>query len=313
MKLKDWTAFVLLGLIWGSSFLWIKIGVENITPFVLVTLRISFGLLGLLVVMAVQRQSFPRDRNTILKYVFMGIFNLVLPFLLITWGETQIDSSMAAILNGAQPLFVIVIAHFWLHDEKITLPRLGGLLIGFIGVVVLVAQDFKPGSLQGNILGQLAVVLAAISYATALTFSRKYLRGTKPVVQSTMILVVGAMIMWTLTPVASRPLVLPSTPLTWLAVIWLGLLGLCIAYLLFFYLNNAWGPTRASLVTYVFPIVGVFLGIIFLNEQPSWNMVIGSLLVVGGIVVVNLRPRAKLSAKTEVTIAPAAERQDQPA
>jgi drug/metabolite transporter (DMT)-like permease len=293
MKLKEWGAFVVLGLIWGSSFLWIKIGVENITPFVLVTLRISFGLVGLLVVMAVQRQSFPRDRNTIFKYIFMGVFNLVIPFLLITWGETKIDSSMAAILNGAQPLFVIVIAHFWLHDEKITLPRFGGLIIGFIGVVVLVAQDFNPGTLQGDVWGQLAVVLAAISYATALTFSRKYLRGTKPVVQSTMILVVGAIIMWTLTPITNRPIVLPSTPLTWIAVIWLGLLGLCIAYLLFFYLNNAWGPTRASLVTYIFPIVGVFLGIIFLNEQPGWNMVIGSLLVIGGIVVVNLRPRAK--------------------
>jgi drug/metabolite transporter (DMT)-like permease len=293
MKLKEWGAFVVLGLIWGSSFLWIKIGVEDITPFVLVTLRISFGLIGLLVVMALTRQSFPRDRNTILKYIFMGVFNLVLPFLLITWGETKIDSSMAAILNGAQPLFIIVIAHFWLHDEKITLPRLGGLIIGFIGVVVIVAQDLKPGSQPIDVLGQLAVVLAAISYATALTFSRKYLRGTKPVVQSTMILVIGAIIMWTLTPVTTHPTVLPSTPLTWIAVIWLGLLGLCIAYLLFFYLNNVWGPTRASLVTYIFPIVGVFLGIIFLNEQPSWNMVIGSLLVVGGIIVVNLRPRAK--------------------
>jgi drug/metabolite transporter (DMT)-like permease len=292
MKIKEWSAFVLLGLIWGSSFLWIKIGVENITPFVLVTLRISFGLMGLLVVMFWQRQAFPRDRNTILKYIFMGVFNLVIPFLLITWGETKIDSSLAAILNGAQPLFIIVIAHFWLHDEKITLPRLGGLIIGFIGVVVLVAQDFGSG-IHGDMLGQLAVVLAAISYATALVFSRKYLRGTKPVVQSTMILVVGAIIMWTFTPVVSRPMVLPSTPLTWLAVIWLGLLGLCIAYLLFFYLNNAWGPTRASLVTYIFPVVGVFLGIIFLNEQPSWNMIIGSLLVIGGIVVVNLRPRAK--------------------
>ncbi len=296
MKLKEWAAFGLLGLIWGSSFLWIKIGVENITPFVLVTLRISFGLLGLLVVMALQRQSFPRDRNTILKYIFMGVFYVVLPFLLITWGETKIDSSMAAILNGAQPLFVIVIAHFWLHDEKITLPRLGGLIIGFIGVIVLVAQDFKPGNLQGDVLGQLAVVGAAISYATGLIFSRKYLRGTKPVVQSTMILVVGAIIMWTLAPITSRPLDLPSTLLTWIAVIWLGLLGLCIAYLLFFYLNNAWGPTRASLVTYIFPIVGVFLGIIFLNEQPSWNMVIGSLLVVGGIVIVNLKPRVKTEA-----------------
>ncbi len=301
MKLKEWGAFVLLGLIWGSSFLWIKIAVENITPFMLVTLRVSFGLLGLLLVMAIQRQHFPRDRATIMKFAFMGVFNTVIPFHLITWGETRIESSLASILNAAVPLFVIVIGHFWLRDEKITGPRLAGLIIGFVGVVVLVLQDFNPRTLQGNIVGQLAVLLATLSYAVALVFSRKYLRGTKPVVQSTMILTVATLIMWIATPVIDRPLVLPSTPVTWIAVIWLGVLGLCIAYLLFFYLNNVWGPTRASLVTYVFPVVGVFLGMIFLNEALTWNMIIGSVLVVGGIVVVNRRPRLK----TETVAAPA--------
>ena len=301
MKLKEWGAFVLLGLIWGSSFLWIKIAVENITPFMLVTLRVSFGLLGLLLVMAIQRQHFPRDRATIMKFAFMGMFNTVIPFLLITWGETRIDSSLASILNAAVPLFVIVIGHLWLRDEKITGPRLAGLITGFVGVMVLVLQDFNPRTLQGDIVGQLAVLLATLSYAVALVFSRKYLRGTKPVVQSTMILTVATLIMWVATPVIDRPLVLPSTPVTWIAVIWLGVLGLCIAYLLFFYLNNVWGPTRASLVTYVFPVVGVFLGIIFLNEVLTWNMIIGSVLVVGGIVVVNRRPRLK----TETVAAPA--------
>jgi drug/metabolite transporter (DMT)-like permease len=289
MKLKEWGAFVALGLIWGSSFLWIKIAVENVTPFVLVTLRVSFGLLGLLVVMVAQRQSLPRNRRTILKFVFMGIVNTVIPFLLITWGETKIDSSLASILNGTVPLFTIVIAHFWLRDEKITGPRLAGLILGFVGVVVLVAQDFNPSALQGNLLGQLAVLAAAISYAVALTFSRRYLRNTKPVVQSTMILVVATAAMWIVTPVADRTVVLPSTPLAWLAITWLGVLGLCIAYLLFFYLNNVWGPTRASLVTYVFPVVGVVLGIIFLNEALTWNMVVGSALVVCGILVVNFK------------------------
>ena len=96
----------------------------------------------------------------------------------------------------------------------------------------------------------------------------------------------------------------PATPLTWIAVIWLGVLGLCVAYLLFFYLNNAVGPTRASLVTYVFPVVGVVLGIIFLSEPLTWNMIIGSILVVGGIVVVNRKPRVKTEVKTEVAVAP---------
>ena len=300
MKLKEWGAFSLLGLIWGSSFLWIKIGVESITPVMLVTLRVSFGLLALLVVMAAQRQAFPRDRSTLLKYVFMGVFNLVIPFLLITWGETKIDSSLASILNAATPLFVIIIAHFWLHDEKITLARLGGLLMGFAGVVVLVLQNLKPGG-QSDIWGELAVLLATVSYAVALVFSRRQLRGTKPVVQSTMILVVASALMWIIMPVADRPLAFPATPLTWIAVIWLGVLGLCVAYLLFFYLNNVWGPTRASLVTYVFPVVGVALGIIFLSEPLTGNMIVGSILVVGGIAVVNRKPRAT----AEATVAPA--------
>ena len=230
------------------------------------------------------------------------VFNVVVPFLLITWGETHIDSSLAAILNATTPLFVIVIAHFGLHDEKITVPRLAGLLVGFVGVIVLVSRDFRPEALQSDLLGQLAVLLAALSYAVALIFSRRQLRNAKPVVQSTMILVFATAIMWVVTPVVERPLVLPTQPLAWLAVLWLGVLGLCVAYLLFFWLNNVWGPTRASLVTYIFPVVGVFLGIIFLNEVPDWNMVIGSALVVAGIVVVNL----KLRASPAVSIAPAA-------
>lgn len=302
MKLKEWVAFTVLGLLWGSSFLWIKIAVENVSPFVVVALRVSFGLISLLAVMYWQRQSIPRDRSTLLKYLFMGVFNVVVPFLLITWGETHIDSSLAAILNATTPLFVIVIAHFALHDEKITGPRLLGLIVGFVGVVVLVAQDFDPRALQSDLLGQLAVLLAAASYAVALVFSRRQLRNVRPVVQSTMILMFATAIMWVITPVVERPVALPAQPLAWVAVLWLGVLGLCAAYLLFFWLNNVWGPTRASLVTYVFPVVGVVLGVIFLAEPLNWNMVLGSALVVGGIVVVNRKPRV---GHTAVAAAPA--------
>jgi drug/metabolite transporter (DMT)-like permease len=291
MKIKEWAAFTVLGLLWGSSFLWIKIAVENVSPFVVVALRVAFGLISLLAVMYWQRQAIPRDRPTLLKYLFMGVFNVVVPFLLITWGETHIDSSLAAILNATTPLFVIVIAHFALHDEKITGPRLLGLIVGFVGVVVLVAQDFDPRALQSDLMGQLAVLLAAASYAVALVFSRRQLRNVRPVVQSTMILMFATAIMWVITPVVERPVALPAQPLAWVAVLWLGVLGLCAAYLLFFWLNNVWGPTRASLVTYVFPVVGVVLGVVFLNEALNWNMVFGSALVVGGIVVVNRKPR----------------------
>lgn len=298
MKLKEWGAFWLLGLIWGSSFLWIKVAVEEIGPFTLVAFRLLFGLIGLLVVVRLLGQALPRDRRTILAYVFMGVFQTALPFTLISWGETRIDSGLASILNGTMPLFVIVIAHFWLHDEKITLSRVVGLIVGFIGVVVLVSRDLGPQGIQGNLWGQVAVLAASISYATAVTFSRRYLRGQPPVVQSTMILLVAGVLLWLTAPVVERPFQPPALPITWLAVAWLGLLGSCIAYLLFFYLINAWGATRASVVTYVFPVIGLILGILFLGEVADWRLLAGSLLVVAGIAVVNLRVRLRPRAAT---------------
>ena len=294
MKLKEWSAFALLGLVWGSSFLWIKIAVEEIGPFTLVAFRLLFGLVGLLIIMRLRKQSFPRDRKTLLAFLFMGVFNTALPFTLISWGETKIDSSLASILNGTVPLFTIIIAHFWLHDDKITLPRIAGLIVGFAGIVVLVSRDLGPaGVFNGDILGQLAVLAASLCYATAITFSRRHLRGQPPLVQATMVILIADTLLWLTTPIVERPLHVPILPITWFALAWLGLLGSCLAYLLFFYLINAWGPTRASLVTYVFPVIGLLLGIIFLGEIADWRLMIGSLLVVAGIVVVNLKVRFK--------------------
>lgn len=287
-KIKEWSAFVLLGLVWGSSFLWIKVAVGEIGPFTLVAFRLLFGLLGLLVIMWMQKQSFPRNRRVLLALLFMGAVNTAVPITLVSWGETKIDSGLASILNGTVPLFTIVIAHFWLHDEKITLPRILGLIVGFLGVVVLVSRDIDLEGLHGSILGQLAVISAAICYATATTFSRRHLRGQSPVVQSTVMLLIGDLLMWTVTPLVEIKLI-PTLPITWFAIVWLGLLGSGLAYMLFFYLINNWGPTRASLVSYTFPVIGLFLGILFLNEVADWRLFVGSLLVVGGVAVVNLK------------------------
>lgn len=291
MKLKEWGAFALLGLIWGSSFLWIKIAVGEIGPFVLVAFRLTFGLLGLLALVFWQKQSLPRERNVLLAFLFLGLFQTAVPFVLISWGETHIDSALAAILDATVPLFTIVIAHFWLHDEKITLPRAAGLVVGFVGIVVLMSRDLGIAALRDNVWGQVAVLVACVSYAVASTFSRRYLRDQPPLVQSTMILLVGSAVIWGITPAVERPLVLPALPITWLALAWLGLLGSCLAYLLYFYLLNTWGATRTTVVTYVFPVIGLLLGILFLHEKLDWRLAVGSLLVMAGIGVVNWKPR----------------------
>jgi len=285
--MREWIAFVLLGTIWGSSFLWIKIAVGEIGPAAVGAFRLLFGLLGLAGAAWVTRQSFRRLRAYLPAYLFMGLFNTALPFVLIPWAETRIDSALAAILNATTPLFAIVIAHYWLSDEKITLTRAAGLVTGFVGVTVLVSRDFGPQGVHGSIWGQLAMLGASASYALAATFSRRHLRGHPPLAQAAMVVLIADAITWAVVPIMDRPLLFPHSGLTWFALAWLGLLGSCVAYLLYFYLINAWGATRTSLVTYIFPVVGLLLGIIFLNEAADWRLIVGSALVVGGIAVVN--------------------------
>lgn len=290
MKLREWGAFGLLGLVWGSSFLWIKIAVQEIGPFTLVGFRLLFGVLGLLAVAAVRRPTLPRDGRTWRVLLFLGLINTALPFVLISWGEQFIDSAVASILNGTVPLFTLVIAHLFLHDDRITLARVLGLVTGFAGVVVLMSRDLEPEGLRGNLLGQGAVLAAAISYAVASVYARRNLRGVQPLVQALVPLLSADAVAWLAVPFVEWPLQIPALPMTWLALLWLGLLGSCLAYLLYFYLLHALGPTRATMVTYVFPVVGLILGVVFLGERADWNLALGALLISASIGVVNWRP-----------------------
>ena len=303
MRLREWGMFLLLGLIWGSSFLWIKVALGNngdpflgialpsttqaFSPLLLVTMRLAFGLAGLAVLMLVRGAPLPRDPRTLGICAVVGFFNTALPFVLITWGETRIASSLASILNGTVPLFSIVIAHFALHDERMTTGRILGLCVGFIGVVVLVGGE--SGEQPGSVWGELAVAGAALSYAGAASYTRRYLRGLSPISQSFTTLVFAEIYLAVAVLIAERQVHWPTHRLMWTATAWLGILGSCVAYILYFSLINAWGATRASLVTYVFPVVGLALGILVLGERPQWNLFAGTALVAAGIVTVNGR------------------------
>ncbi len=290
MNVREWGAFWLLGLLWGSSFLWIKIAVAEMPPFAVAAFRLAFGLAGLLVVVAVQKQSLPRDLRRLRLYLVAGALQSAVPFALIAWGETRIESGLAAILNGTTPLFTILIAHLWLADERITPSRMLGLSVGFAGVIVLGSRDIGPGGLQGTAWGQVALLAASLSYAAAATFARRYLRGEPPLVQATMVVLIGDGLLWASVAATEHPLHVSGAPILWIALAWLGLLGSCMAYLLYFYLINAWGATRTSLVAYVFPVVGLVLGLVFLGERLTWHLALGSLLILAGIAVVGRKP-----------------------
>jgi drug/metabolite transporter (DMT)-like permease len=286
LKTKDWAAFILLGLIWGSSFLWIKLAVQEIGPLLLVALRLLFGILTLLAVVAVFRPAWPRDRQTWLALSFLGLINNAIPYTLISWGEQYIDSSVASILNSSTPLFTMVIAHVFLTDDRVNRTRLLGLLLGFAGIVILFTRGGDI-NLTGSLAGKLAVLLAVVSYAFASVFARRTTQGMHPAMQAVVPLLGADLLIWGLAPAVEAPLILPRLPITWLAVAWLGILGVAVAYFLFFYLLHSVGPTRTVLVTYVFPLVGVALGVIFLGEHLDWRLALGAALVVGSIALVN--------------------------
>lgn len=294
MRLKHWIVFVLLGLIWSSSFLWIKIGVQEIGPMALVAFRMLFGALTALSIAAFMKVKWPRDPRTWGIFAILGPTSLAIPIFFISWGEQTIDSAVASILNATVPLFTLVIAHYWLHDDRITAQKTVGLLVGFAGVVVLMSKDLLASE-HSSVIGQAAVILASLFYAGSAVFARKYTQHVAGLARGALPLVTATIFMWILGPLAERPFEFPSLALTWIAALWLGILGSGLAMIMFYYLIHEIGPTRATLVTYLFPVGGVILGVLFLNELLSWQLLAGTVLIILSLAAVNWRPRAALS------------------
>jgi drug/metabolite transporter (DMT)-like permease len=164
----------------------------------------------------------------------------------------------------------------------------GGLITGFLGVVLLMLPSIQGGWSE-NLLGQGACLLATVLYAYAAVFGRKKTGGLPPVMQSFLQLSFGSIIIWIMTFAIEGVPVMPSKPITWVALLWLGLLGSCLAYIFYFDLLHKIGPTRISLVTYIPPLVGVLLGILFLDEPFFWQAIVGALLILSGISIVNIK------------------------
>ncbi|HLY28576.1 MAG TPA: EamA family transporter [Aggregatilineales bacterium] len=294
--------FGLLSLVWGSSFLLIKIGVSDpqINAFTLVSARLGSAAVAFAITLIVLRKKVPQDAKTLLSLVAVGIINTAIPFVLITSGEQTIDSGLAGVLNGTVPLFSFVIAHVALTDDKMNTRKLFGLIAGFAGVVMLALQGSSAGHTSNPLLGQLEVLIAAVSYAFAAVLIRRNLRHVDPLMTAGGSLIVGAITVIVVTLVTGQ--VLPNLAAlqsgTLPAILWLGLINTFVAYILYFTLIANWGASRATLVTYTMPPTSLLLGVLFEGERPGLLVLLGALLIVGGVVLANLRkpsPKAPIS------------------
>lgn len=293
MTWADWLLLIALSVVWGGSFFFAKVAVAELPPLTVVLARVGLAAAALLPVLWLTRQALPRDRGTWAAFFGMGILNNLIPFCLIVWGQTRIGSGLAAILNATTPLFTVLVAHVLTADEKITPKRLAGVLLGLAGVVVLIGPQVL-GGLGGEVTAQIAILGAALSYAFAGIFGRRF-RRLPPMVTATGQVGATSLMMLPIVCLVDRPWTLPMpSGTTWLSLIGLALLSTSLAYVLYFKLLARVGATNTVLVTLLIPPSAMLLGHFVLGEVLSGRAWMGMALIALGLVAIDGRLFAKL-------------------
>ncbi|WP_179213336.1 DMT family transporter [Ekhidna lutea] len=283
MKIKNIHLLLLLASFWGPSFLFIKIAVEEVPPVMLAALRIGTGALILNLLLLLQKNRLPLNIDFWKKTFIAGFFAQAFPFIMINWGEQYVDSSLASILNGLVPIFTIVLAHFMIADEKLSGQKLKGVILGFLGLIVLVLPNIIEG-VEGSFWGIIAITSAALSYGIGLAYIRKHLVNI-PSFQAPAAQLLSVSIY--LIPLAF--FMYPSFDFAVLqtqtisSIMILGVFGTAIAFVVYFKLIERSSAGYASLVTYLMPIYGVVLGVTILDEVLTVWTLLGAMLILLGI------------------------------
>ena len=295
MDWRNWLSLIILSILWGGSFFFVEIAVQDLPTFTIVVCRVVLAALILNLVMVMQGQHMPNPataagRRIWAAFLVMGLINNAIPFSLIVWGQAHIASGVASILNATTPLFAVVVTHLMTSDERMTLPRLAGVILGIIGVAVLIGGTALQ-SLGVNVVAQLAVLGAAISYAFAGTFGRRFkTMGISPIATATGQVSASSLLMLPLVLAVDQPwtLAMPSTG-TVLALIALAALSTALAYILYFHILASAGATNVLLVTFLVPVSAIMLGILFLNESLGTKHIIGMALIGTGLAAIDGR------------------------
>lgn len=267
--------------------MFVKVAVQEIPPLTLVATRVSLAALMLYFVLRSQRRALPAFGPIWKHFAVVGLLSNALPFTLLSWGELYIDSALAAILVGTTPLFTLILAHLFIADERLNLTKAGGVLVGFSGLIVLVAPALFSG-VQATVLGLLAATAAAASYGAGIVYTRQNLRGLPPLVGPTAQLTMAALYLLPVSFVVERPYTL-SAP-SWQVVAALLLLAVictALAFVVYYRVMEQTSATNLSLITYMIPVVATVLGVVVLNEQIGWNAYLGCMLILLGVMVVN--------------------------
>lgn len=284
----EWGLLLLLGLVWGGSFFFANIAVSELPPLTSVLGRVALGAVLLVLVVLLSGQGMPVRRWPWRGLLVMGLLNNALPFCLIFWGQTRIDSGLTSILYASTSLFTVLLAPLFVRDEKATLPRLVGVLIGLVGVVIMIGPDLLVAN-DGATLAKLAILGAALSYAFGSIWGRRF-GGIPASVTAAGQLIVATAIMLPVAFAIDRPwtLSMPSARVIW-AIVAMAVLSTTVGYLLYFTLLARAGAINVSLVTLLVPPSALLLGAVFLHERISGRDLLGLLFIASGLIAIDGR------------------------
>jgi drug/metabolite transporter (DMT)-like permease len=289
MGAAEWGLLLLLAFVWGGTFFFGRIALSEWPPITVVFCRIFFGALLLMLIVVLSGQRFPRDRATWQDLAMMGVLNSALPFCLIVWGQTRIDSGLASIFYATTSLFTVLIAPIFSSADRLTSARLLGVLLGLAGVAIMIGPDVLIDS-TGALLAKLAILGGALSYAFAAIWGRRF-RGMPPTVTAAGQMAVASIIMIPITVLMDRPWTLPAPSLHVVgAIAGLALLSTMVGYLLFFTLLARAGSVNTSLVTLLVPPSALLLGALFLHERIHPRDLLGLLCIILGLIAIDGRP-----------------------
>lgn len=279
----EWLLLLLLSVLWGSSFLFMKVAVQELPVFTVVLGRIGIAAIFLTILVYVRGQQLPTTFGEWGKLTLLGILRAALPITLFVWAGTQIDSGISGILNSTTPLFTAIVAHFLTQDERMTSTRIIGVLLGMVGVAFLIG----PSALQGigqNVLGQLAVLGATCAYGFAGVYGRRF-SHTPVLVTTAGFLLASTLLILPVALILDQPWTLHYAPIPVAAVAALAIFNTAIAFMVWLTLNLRAGANNTSQVTFLIPFMALLLGWIVLGEQAGWNALIGLLFILVGLAV----------------------------
>ena len=288
MGRTDWLLLVALSGLWGGSFFFAEVALVELRPFTVVWLRVGLAAVALLLVCRLCGVALPRERRAWGAFFVMGGLNNLIPFSLIVWGQIEIASSLAAILNAMTPVFTVLLAHLLTRDEKLTPGRLVGVLVGLVGVTVMVGPHALAG-LGVAVVAQLAVLAAALSYAFAGIYGRRF-RGQNPLITATGQLVATTVVMTPIALAVDQPWNIASLEITtYGAIVGLALVSTAPAYWIYFRILASAGATNLLLVTLLMPGIAILLGVVFLRETIAVAEIAGVALIAVGLAAIDGR------------------------